>query len=145
MSAAAQQPQPKKKKGAEQGGQSQHKYALSTSAWDPGFPAFDHDQVDAISRAILQLSEHAASVRSQLEARGQTLDIVDASQIVDVPDNWAQSKGSPVHYLRVAEGYLSAAALGTVCRMEHPPVVRSESPPPANRWCCTHTPPHCQP
>jgi hypothetical protein len=120
--------------------------SLATDLWDPASSAFDQAAIGDVKYRLQSLINAVHEYRSTLEADGPTLGLVQSNLSVSIPDEWAQSPGSPVHYLRIAEGYLLAAQLGTVCRDQFPPAPRFHRPPPGEQWCCTHTPePHCEP
>lgn len=116
--------------------------SLSTRDWDPDNPVFDQDVISDLRDQLGSLRAGIIAQRDNLDGLGPEGLVSDGN--VAIPERWAETRGSPAYYLRVAEGYVSAAIQGTVCRKAHPPSSRSEHPPPAGRWCCEHQSPHCE-
>lgn len=118
---------------------------LSTTVWDPQDSAFDTHAVAVLDAKLSALLAEVSSQRRELERSGDDLGLTRKDVPVAVPYDWPATPGSPLHWVRAAEGYLHIAANGGVCRDAFPAVPRAESPPPKGRFCCTHQPPHCEP
>jgi hypothetical protein len=116
--------------------------SLSVTDWDPSSSAFSEAAVAAVrNRAEATLGD-LAEQRQDLEAAGPDLGLTLKEVSVPVPADWSNTPGSPAYYLRMAEGYLRAAASGTICRDEFPESSFTNVPPPPDKWICAHRPPH---
>jgi hypothetical protein len=119
---------------------------VATDVWDPEAQIFDRYAVADLIEDLERIKRTVAAQREELERRGDSLGLIRDGDSVDIPEEWPNTPGSPIYYLRAAESYIEVAASGTVCRDQHPPVQKVHQPPPGDRWCCTHLPdPHCEP
>lgn len=115
---------------------------LSVTEWDPSATAFSEPAVAAVRERTEAVLRDVTEHRQELEAAGPALGLTRQDVGVAVPPDWPGTPGSPVYYLMVAEGFLRAAAAGTICRDDFPESPFSNDPPPPDRWTCAHEPPH---
>ncbi|MDS0139646.1 MULTISPECIES: hypothetical protein [unclassified Amycolatopsis] len=110
--------------------------------WDPSSSAFSAPAVAAVRIRAEATLEDLVDQRQELEAAGTDLGLTSKEAGVEVPADWPTTPGSPVYYMRMAEGFLRAAAAGTICRDEFPESTFTNVPPPPDNWICAHRPPH---
>lgn len=140
MGASVAEPEPTAEETVEVENQTQ--LSLSVSSWDPMATAMSDAAVDAARVQTEAVLQDLVERRSVLEAAGPDLGLTRRDTAVAIPEGWAGTPGSPTYYLRVAEGFVRAAAYGTVCRDDFPESYFSNVPPPPDHWICGHKPPH---
>jgi len=142
MGASIALPDPTEKARQEQAAVAETELSLSVTDWDPSSPVLFEPAVAAARiRAEATLGD-LVDQRQELEAAGTDLGLTRKEVDVAVPADWSNTPGSPVYYLRMAEGFLRAAASGTICRDEFPESSFTNVPPPPDNWICAHRPPH---